>query len=81
MIIEKIVSQHAEEAAFLWLLRNNAVHMPHYNLEDLVGLEERVQAHIDGLRIAGEEGWPFCEQGLKHEEVGEVFTAGLYRPG
>ena len=77
MIIEEIVSQHTEEAAFLWLLRNNAVHAPHYNLKDLADLEERVEAHIDGLRVAGEEGWPFCEEGLKHEEVGEVFAAGF----
>jgi len=44
MIIEDIVSQHAEEAAFLWLLRDNAVRAPHYNLKDLADLEERVEA-------------------------------------
>jgi len=42
MIIEDIVSQHAEEAAFLWLLRDGAVRAPHYNLKDLADLEERV---------------------------------------
>jgi len=76
MIIEEIVSQHAEEAAFLWLLRDNAVRAPHYNLKDLADLEERVEAHLDGLRVAGEEAWPFCEEGLKQQEVGEVFAAG-----
>ena len=77
MIIEDIVSQHAEEAAFLWLLRANAVAAPHYNLKDLADLEERIEAHLDGLLVAGDEGWPFCEEGLKHEETGEVFAAGF----
>ena len=75
MIIEDIVSQHAEEAAFLWLLRDNAVNAPHYNLQDLADLEERVEAHLDGLRVAGEAAWPFCEQGLQQQEAGEVFAA------
>jgi uncharacterized protein (TIGR02270 family) len=76
MIIEDIVSQHAEEAAFLWLLRDNAVRSPHYKLKDLADLEERVEAHLDGLRVAGEEAWRFCEEGLKQGESGEVFAAG-----
>lgn len=78
MIIADIVSQHAEEAAFLWLLRAYAVRAPHYNLNDLADLEERIEAHLDGLRVAGDEGWPFCEEGLKREEVGEVFAAGFF---
>ena len=59
-IIQVIVDQHAEEAAFLWLLRNAAVGAPHYNLQDLANLDERVEAHIDGLRIAGTPGWETC---------------------
>lgn len=78
MIIEDIISQHAEEAAFLWLLRDNATRAPHYNLKDIADLEERVDAHLDGLFIAGEEAWPFCEQGLEQGEVGEVFAAGFF---
>jgi hypothetical protein len=34
-IITEIVDQHAEEAAFLWLLRDAAVSAPHYLLADL----------------------------------------------
>jgi uncharacterized protein (TIGR02270 family) len=81
VIIADIVSQHAEEAAFLWLLRDNATRAPHYNLADLADLEERVDAHLDGLRVAGEEAWAFCAEGLKHEEVGEVFAAGYFALG
>jgi uncharacterized protein (TIGR02270 family) len=76
-IIETIVAQHAEEAAFLWLLRDAAVRAPHYSLKDLAELDDRVEAHIDGLRIAGDEGWPFLADGLGFQESGEVFAAAV----
>ncbi len=60
MIITQIVSQHAEEAAFLWLLRSNAIHQPHYALKDLAKLDDRVAAHLDGLRVAEEPDWELC---------------------
>ena len=75
MIIEQIVSQHAEESAFLWLLRDQAVRAPHYTLEDIAALEQRIQAHLDGLRVAGTAAWSLCEEGLQQAEAGEVFAA------
>ncbi len=77
MIIEDIVTQHAEEAAFLWLLRDIAVYAPHYSLADLAELDERVEANIDGLRIAGDAGWEICKEALSIGEVGEVFAAAV----
>ncbi|MGI9500765.1 MAG: TIGR02270 family protein, partial [Geminicoccaceae bacterium] len=72
-IIPHIVEQHAEEAAFLWLLRATAVKAPHYDLKDLARLDERVEAHIDGLRVAGEPGWTIALSELdRHQEDGEV---------
>ncbi|MEW6518163.1 MAG: TIGR02270 family protein [Thermodesulfobacteriota bacterium] len=76
-VIEEIVQQHADEAAFLWLLRDAAVHAPHYFLKDLARLDERVEAHLDGLRIAGEPGWRICREALALEEPGEVFAAAV----
>jgi len=76
-VIESIVEQHAEEAAFLWLLRDAAVQAPHYSLNDLADIDERVEAHIDGLRVAGEAGWSFCADALSQEEPGEVFAAAV----
>jgi uncharacterized protein (TIGR02270 family) len=77
LIIEDIVTQHAEEAAFLWLLRDIAVSAPHYSLADLSELDNRVEAHLDGLRIAGEAGWEICKEALSIGEVGEVFAAAV----
>ena len=77
-VIENIVEQHAEEAAFLWLLRDAAVQAPHYSLQDLADLDERVEAHIDGLRIAGDVGWSICADALaQQEEPGEVFASAV----
>ncbi|WP_411726564.1 TIGR02270 family protein [Methyloglobulus sp.] len=76
-VIPHIIDQHAEEAAFLWLLRHNAVYAPHYNLKDLAKLDNRVEAHIDGLRIAGDYGWEACCNNLEFKGAGEVFAAGI----
>jgi len=77
-VIPEIVAQYAEGAAFLWLLRDVAVVAPHYSLRSLAKLDERVEAHIDGLRIAGREGWQHCHAQLDEwGEAGEVFAAAL----
>ena len=74
-VIPNIIDQHHEDSSFNWLLRNNAVNQPHYKLKDLMKLDERVEAHIDGLRIAGDPGWEICREALACDETGEVFTA------
>lgn len=77
-IIQHIVDQHAEEAAFLWLLRDQAVDAPHYDRHDLARLEERIRAHIDGLRVAGEAGWRTALAMLEaNEEPGELFACSV----
>src|SRR5260221_11033141 len=73
--IAPIVEQHAEDAAFLWLQRDNAVCAPHYSLKDVAKLDDRVEAHVDGLRVAGDDGWALALEQLKHPEAGEDFPA------
>jgi uncharacterized protein (TIGR02270 family) len=78
-ILPLIVSQHAEEAAFLWLLRDAAVTAPHYVLWELAKLDHRVEAHLDGLRVAGEPGWEILRQQLDAKPgPGEAFVAALF---
>ena len=76
-VIATVISQHAEEAAFLWTLRNGALTASHYSLADLAKLDGRVEAHFDGLRTAGEEGWLVVQEQLSFKEPGEVFAAAL----
>lgn len=76
-VIPEILDQHVEEAAMLWVIRDNAVHQPHYDLEDLTELDERLEAHIDGLRISGEAAWERALEELVWAEAGEIFTAAV----
>jgi uncharacterized protein (TIGR02270 family) len=72
-VIEELVAQHAGEASFLWLLRNRAVRAPHYSLTDLAHLDSRVEAHLDGLRVAGDFGWKICQETLS-QGIGNTFA-------
>ncbi len=74
-IIAEIVAQHAEDAPFLWLLRCHALSEPQYSLRKLAELDDRVEAHLDGLRVAGEPGWEIAKSQLGGP--GEVFAAGV----
>jgi uncharacterized protein (TIGR02270 family) len=75
-IIPAIVEQYAEEAAFLWSLRDAVTERPHYGLRQLAILDERIEAQIDGLRIAGQAGLGIALERLdQHRQPGEFFVA------
>ncbi len=77
MPLRRVLNQHSEEAPFLWGLRSAVAVAPHYDLADLAKLDQRVEAHIDGLRVAGDEGWQLCRKELDWKEAGEVFAAAV----
>jgi uncharacterized protein (TIGR02270 family) len=77
-IIPNVVTRHAEEAAFLWHLRNHLAAAPHIALRQLAEHDERVEAHLDGLRVAGDAGWETAAKQLEATpEAGETFAAGV----
>jgi uncharacterized protein (TIGR02270 family) len=71
-----VVTQHAEDASFLWLLRHAALSQPRFSLADLSDLDNRVEANLDGLRIAGESGWNVLQETFSFEEPRDLFAAG-----
>jgi uncharacterized protein (TIGR02270 family) len=77
MVNLEVVTQHAEDAAFIWCARDRAVCAPHYYLKDLVRLDERVEANLDGLRVAGLAGWELAAEALPKPMPGEIFTAAV----
>lgn len=77
MVNMEVVAQHAEDAAFLWFSRDSAVRAPHYYLKDLARLDERVEANVDGLRVAGSVGWNLASEALKQGGPGELFAASV----
>jgi hypothetical protein len=85
-VLEDIVRQHAEQAAFLWTVYDRALLYPEENpeLDDLrIGrLLERLEAHLDGLRVAGTEGLAIAEERYKgYPEAGELFVLRMLQPG
>jgi uncharacterized protein (TIGR02270 family) len=76
-IIPTIVTEHFVTAAFLWVLRENAVYSPHYSLKDLAKLDRRIEANLDGLRIAGASGWDICIGAVEGGDAGEFFVTAV----
>lgn len=68
---------HHEEATFLWLQRSDALQAPNYSPQQFADLDERLAAHLDGLRMGGTEGWRLCEQGLANEGADDFFPAAV----
>ena len=59
------------------MLRNVALKQPHYDKEDLLDLENRIEAHLDGLMTALDISWEVCLEALEFEQPGEVFTVSI----
>jgi uncharacterized protein (TIGR02270 family) len=74
---ELVVQQHAEEAAFLWTIRDRVVHSPLYALKDIKRVDSRVEAHLDGLRTAGSFGRGLWQNMLGSKKPGEYFAVGV----
>lgn len=80
-IVPIIVTQHAEMACHLWGIRGYAAFAPNYTLPEFAHVEERLEAHLDGLRISGEEGWMFCREEVRWNLAGDVFAATIMALG
>lgn len=72
---DDVLAQHVIEAGFLWILRDQATTDAAYDLARLTELDERVEANVDGLRLAGDRGWEHALAAVDGGESGEVFTA------
>lgn len=70
-----LAEQHATQAAFLFQRREAAAGAAHYRLRDLAELDERLEAHLDGLRLSGAEGAAAARALTAAEEPGGVFVA------
>jgi len=75
--IAGVLTQHMEGASFLWGVRDLACNWPHYTVRDLARLDGRVEAHLDGLRIAGDHGLQHCLAELGWQQPGEIFAASV----
>lgn len=75
MSVHQVLEQHVDSASFLALIRDHAVRAPHYDLNHLSTLDNRIEAHLDGLRIAGPVAIETLLEQLNPNAQGEIFAA------
>ncbi|TCM86476.1 hypothetical protein [Rhodovulum steppense] len=85
-VLDHIVRQHAEQAAFLWTIYDRHMLNPEENEEmdalRLSRLIERLEAHLDGLRVAGADGLRIAQELFaEYPEPGELFVLRMLQPG
>jgi uncharacterized protein (TIGR02270 family) len=73
--VSVVLQQYADDTAALRLTRSVLVRAPHVGLLHLGRLDERIEAHLDGLVGAGRRASEICAGTLASPDVGEVFTA------
>ncbi|ESY73601.1 hypothetical protein X743_11875 [Mesorhizobium sp. LNHC252B00] len=78
-ILREIVRQHAEMAAFLWTVYDYNLLHPGENKdmdeERMARLVERLEAHLDGLRVAGNAGRQIAQELYdEYPDPGELFV-------
>ena len=58
-IIPDVVREHVELAAFQWAQRDTLAHAdPPAAPEVIAGIDARLEANLDAIRIAGAAAWP-----------------------
>ncbi len=80
-VLKNILRQHAEQAAFLWTVYDHALLHPdaedndEMDEERIARVVEQLEAHLDGLRVAGAEGLAMAEEVYaEYPEAGELFV-------
>ena len=73
-VVAHVVRQHAEQAAFFWAQRDTLMAEDPPDEAVVAGIDRRLEANLDGLRIAGPAAWPFIEAAYEDfPEKGELF--------
>lgn len=72
-----ILEEHLEELAFLWGQRQRALRDPDYTLRSFSDLEGRIEAHLRGVLVAGEQSLPLLEGELSSDDELVVFASAF----
>lgn len=73
--IPDIAEEHYEELQFLWTQRRNALHSSAYTLREMGMLEERIEAHTQGLLVLGDHLLELVEPGLAGDDEMPAFAS------
>jgi len=61
----------------LHAIRTNLLRAAHVRLKHIRRFDDRLDAHLDGLLIAGEHGWPILDEALGNPSPGVMFASGI----
>jgi uncharacterized protein (TIGR02270 family) len=70
-----IAEEHFEELQFLWSQRRNALRSAAYTMREMGMLEERIEAHTQGLLVLGDELIGFVGEALSGDDELAAFAA------
>ena len=76
-VVPDIVEEHCDELQFLWTQRRNALRSSSYTERALRMLEDRIEGHVDGMLVAGEQMLELVDAGLAGEEEMPAFAAAF----
>jgi uncharacterized protein (TIGR02270 family) len=62
--LPKVFEQHLSAVALVWARRRGALRSPAYTGEDVLEVDQLIEAHFDGLIAAGEDSIPLLESEL-----------------
>lgn len=68
LVLQDVLEEHLEELDFLWATRAHALFSPDFRPLHLGRLEERMEAHLDGLREGDGPGIAVCEAALTGDD-------------
>jgi uncharacterized protein (TIGR02270 family) len=76
-MIKGVIEQHIQEAAALHALRTTLVSSSLLRLHQLLRFDERLDAQVDALSIAGKSALHLCEAELDMPSAGAAFVATI----
>ncbi len=76
-MIDAVIEQHAEDSIILHSTRSMLARAPHVRLRHLARFDNRLDAHLDGLAVAGDDAWTISIASLERPSTGSVFTVAL----
>ena len=74
-VVTSVIAQHVEDAAVLHAARSALTRAPHVKVHHLRRFDNRLEAHLDGLSVAGEHAWQILAATLDQPSPGRVFAA------
>lgn len=78
-IVEAVVRQHVENAAFFWAQRDTLAAEDPPDTEAIAFVDGRLEAELDALRIADKAAWPFIIDAFEtYPEKGELFVTAVH---